>query len=35
MRERALLIGAHLTLGPRPTGGTELRLVVPTESERG
>jgi two-component system sensor histidine kinase UhpB len=35
MRERALLIGADLTLGPRPTGGTELRLIVPTESERG
>ena len=29
MRERALLVGAQLTLGPRPTGGTEVRLVVP------
>ncbi|MEO3839741.1 HAMP domain-containing sensor histidine kinase [Streptomyces sp. B22F1] len=30
MRERALLIGAHLTLGPAPRGGTEVRLTVPT-----
>jgi two-component system sensor histidine kinase UhpB len=30
MRERALLIGADLTVGPRPTGGTEVRLHVPT-----
>ncbi|WP_368680579.1 HAMP domain-containing sensor histidine kinase (plasmid) [Rhodococcus opacus] len=30
MRERALLIGAHLTLGPGPGGGTEVRLDVPT-----
>ncbi|WP_039936177.1 HAMP domain-containing sensor histidine kinase [Streptomyces himastatinicus] len=29
MRERALLIGADLTLSPRPGGGTEVRLVVP------
>jgi two-component system sensor histidine kinase UhpB len=32
MRERALLIGADLTLGPRPDGGTEVRLRVPTQS---
>lgn len=30
MRERALLIGADLTLGPAPGGGTEVRLTVPT-----
>jgi two-component system sensor histidine kinase UhpB len=29
MRERALLIGASLTIGPRPGGGTEIRMVVP------
>ncbi len=29
MRERALLVGADLTLGPGPTGGTEVRLRVP------
>lgn len=29
MRERALLIGARLTLGPGPEGGTEVRLEVP------
>ncbi|EID78015.1 MULTISPECIES: HAMP domain-containing sensor histidine kinase [Rhodococcus] len=34
MRERALLIGAHLTLGPGPGGGTEVRLDVP-QSKRG
>jgi two-component system sensor histidine kinase UhpB len=34
MRERALLIGADLTLGPRPDGGTEVRLRVPTQSGR-
>ncbi|WP_328687703.1 HAMP domain-containing sensor histidine kinase [Streptomyces phaeochromogenes] len=32
MRERALLIGAELTLGPSPEGGTEVRLTVPTRS---
>jgi two-component system sensor histidine kinase UhpB len=32
MRERALLIGAELTLGPAPQGGTEVRLDVPTRS---
>ncbi len=35
MRERALLIGAHLTLGPAPAGGTEVCLVVRAEAERG
>ncbi len=35
MRERALLIGAHLTLNARPGGGTEVRLVVPTQTQRG
>lgn len=29
MRERALLIGADLTIGERPGGGTEVRLTVP------
>jgi len=29
MRERALLIGAELTVGARPDGGTQVRLVVP------
>jgi two-component system, NarL family, sensor histidine kinase UhpB len=29
MRERAVLVGATLTLGPHPEGGTELRLLVP------
>jgi two-component system sensor histidine kinase UhpB len=32
MRERALLIGAELALGPGPMGGTEVRLDVPTRS---
>lgn len=31
MRERALLIGAHLSVGPGPAGGTEVRLTVPVE----
>ena len=31
MRERAILIGADLTFGAAPTGGTELRLVVPVD----
>lgn len=29
MRERALLIGATLTVGPRVGGGTEVRMLVP------
>jgi two-component system sensor histidine kinase UhpB len=29
MRERAVLVGATLTLGSHPEGGTELRLLVP------
>jgi two-component system sensor histidine kinase UhpB len=32
MRERALLVGAELALGPGPMGGTEVRLDVPTRS---
>lgn len=32
MRERALLIGADLTLAPSPEGGTEVRLNVPTRN---
>ncbi|HLU59085.1 MAG TPA: sensor histidine kinase [Pseudonocardia sp.] len=35
MRERAILIGAHLTLGPGPTGGTEVRLTIPDRTRRG
>ncbi|MFD5164114.1 HAMP domain-containing sensor histidine kinase [Streptomyces hawaiiensis] len=34
MRERALLIGADLILGPAPDGGTEVRLTVPTRHRR-
>ncbi|MFP8959170.1 histidine kinase [Streptomyces nanhaiensis] len=34
MRERALLIGADLTLAPGPDGGTEVRLTIPTHSGR-
>ncbi|MFJ8486770.1 HAMP domain-containing sensor histidine kinase [Streptomyces sp. NPDC094038] len=30
MRERALLIGADLVLGPAPDGGTDVHLAVPT-----
>jgi two-component system, NarL family, sensor histidine kinase UhpB len=30
MRERALLVGAELAVGPHPDGGTEVRLRVPT-----
>lgn len=30
MRERALLVGADLTIGPGPDGGTEVRLRVPS-----
>ncbi|MGW3245831.1 HAMP domain-containing sensor histidine kinase [Streptomyces sp. NPDC001070] len=33
MRERALLIGARLTLAPGPHGGTEVRLDVPASKE--
>jgi two-component system sensor histidine kinase UhpB len=29
MRERAMLIGATLTVEPHPDGGTRLRLFVP------
>lgn len=35
MRERAILIGAHLALDPAPAGGTEVRLIVPVDPERG
>jgi two-component system sensor histidine kinase UhpB len=31
MRERAILIGADLAIGPRPGGGTIVRLAVPAE----
>ncbi|WP_328907401.1 HAMP domain-containing sensor histidine kinase [Streptomyces sp. NBC_00234] len=30
MRERALLVGADLAIGPGPNGGTQVRLDVPT-----
>jgi two-component system, NarL family, sensor histidine kinase UhpB len=31
MRERALLVGGSLTIGPSATGGTQVRLTVPRE----
>jgi two-component system sensor histidine kinase UhpB len=34
MRERALLIGAELTIESRPASGTTVRLTVPAESDR-
>ncbi|GGU09240.1 sensor histidine kinase [Actinomadura citrea] len=34
MRERAMLIGAQLTIGPADGGGTEVRLVVPPSGAR-
>ncbi|MEV4674518.1 MULTISPECIES: HAMP domain-containing sensor histidine kinase [Actinomadura] len=34
MRERAMLIGARLTIGPANGGGTEVRLEVPPEGTR-
>jgi len=34
MRERALLIGAHLSIRPGEDGGTEVTLVVPDEARR-
>ncbi len=34
MRERAILVGADLTLGPSPVGGTEVRLAVPQHDRR-
>jgi two-component system sensor histidine kinase UhpB len=33
MRERALLIGADLTIGPARERGTEILLRVPLESD--
>jgi two-component system sensor histidine kinase UhpB len=35
MRERALLIGAHLTIDRRRDGGTEVRLLLPFDGEGG
>jgi len=35
MRERAMLVGATLTLGPHEEGGTDLRLFVPVPTPRG
>jgi two-component system sensor histidine kinase UhpB len=34
MRERALLAGADLSIGPGPTGGTEIRLRLPAPKPR-
>ncbi|OLT37310.1 histidine kinase [Actinomadura sp. CNU-125] len=34
MRERAMLIGAQLTIGAADGGGTEVRLVVPPKNDR-
>jgi two-component system, NarL family, sensor histidine kinase UhpB len=33
MRERALLVGAQLTIESRPGQGTEVRLTIPVEPE--
>jgi two-component system sensor histidine kinase UhpB len=33
MRERALLAGGRLAIGPRPRGGTAVVLRVPLEEE--
>lgn len=33
MRERAIAVGAYLTVAARPQGGTEVRLLVPRGSE--
>jgi two-component system, NarL family, sensor histidine kinase UhpB len=30
MRERAMLVGGHLDIGPRVGGGTEVRLLLPS-----
>lgn len=35
MRERALLIGAQLAIGPRAGGGTEVRMLVPLGTHEG
>ena len=35
MRERALLVGAELTVGSGPHGGTEVRLTIPTTTALG
>ncbi len=35
MRERALLVGAELTLAPGPDGGTEVHLRIPTSTPTG
>ena len=35
MRERALLVGADLSIAERPGGGTEVRLAVPVRGDRG
>lgn len=34
MRERASLVGGRLTVGPRVGGGTQVRLLVPSEGAR-
>ena len=31
MRERAMLIGAQLTIAERPSGGTEVKLTIPVD----
>jgi signal transduction histidine kinase len=31
MRERALLVGANITIGPARDGGTEVRLHLPSK----
>ena len=32
MRERAMLIGAQLAIGPAPGRGTEVKLTIPLDS---
>jgi two-component system sensor histidine kinase UhpB len=34
MRERSLLVGATLTVGPHEEGGTDVRLLVPALGRR-
>jgi two-component system sensor histidine kinase UhpB len=34
MRERALLVGGHLSVMPGEAGGTEVRLTLPRRLER-
>jgi signal transduction histidine kinase len=33
MRERAMLIGAVITIDAAPTGGTRVQLTIPTDAK--